>query len=74
MGILIVLAVMTAGLALFQNSLPWLLIHLFIDSLIALYLVALAQMRQQRQWRLKVTHVSERPTEWEEPQIKVIAN
>jgi hypothetical protein len=30
-------------------------------------------MKQQRQWRLKVTHVSERPTEWDEPQIKVIA-
>jgi hypothetical protein len=74
MAILIGLAVVTAGLALWKNSLPLLLIHLFIDSLIALYLVALAQMRQQRQWRLKVSHVSERPTEWEEPQVKVIAN
>ncbi len=68
------LALITAGLALWKNSLPLLLLHLFIDSLIALYVAALAQMKQQRQWRLKVTHVSERPTEWEEPQVKVIAN
>ena len=73
-AVLVVLALATAGLALWQNSLPLLLMHLFIDSLIALYLVALAQMNKQRQWRLKVTHVSERPTEWEEPQVKVIAN
>jgi hypothetical protein len=71
--VLATLAVVTAGLALWQNSLPLLLLHLFVDSLIALYVAALAQMKQQRQWRLKVSHVAERPTEWEEPQIKVIA-
>ena len=69
----IFLALLTAGLALWQNSLAFLLVHLFVDSLIALYVAALAQMKQQRQWRLKVTHVSERPAEWDEPQIKVIA-
>jgi hypothetical protein len=31
-------------------------------------------MKQRRLQRLKVTHVAERPTEWEEPQVKVIAN
>jgi hypothetical protein len=72
--VLAMLAVITAGLALWQNSLPLLLLHLFVDSLIALYVAALAQMKQQRQWRLKVSHVAERPTEWEEPQVKVIAN
>jgi hypothetical protein len=72
-SVLAVLALITAGLALWQNSLPLLLLHLFIDSLIALYVAALAQMKQQRQWRLKVTHVSERPAEWDEPQVKVIA-
>jgi hypothetical protein len=71
--VLATLAVVTAGLALWQNSLPLLLLHLFVDSLIALYVAALAQMKQQRQWRLKVSHVAERPTEWEEPQVKVIA-
>jgi hypothetical protein len=73
MAILIVLALITAGLAWWQNSVPLLLLHLFIDSLIALYVAALAQMKQRRQWRLKVSHVSERP-EWEEPKVRVIAN
>jgi len=72
-AVLVILALVTAGLALWQSSLPLLLLHLFVDSLIALYVAALAQMKQQRQWRLKVTHVSERPTEWDEPQVKVIA-
>ncbi|MND01404.1 hypothetical protein D3C83_203820 [compost metagenome] len=52
----------------------WLLAGLFFTSLLILYVVALAQMKQRRLQRLKVTHVAERPTEWEEPQIKVIAN
>jgi hypothetical protein len=73
-AILGTLALVTAGLALWQNSLPLLLLHLFVDSLIGLYIAALAQMKQQRQWRLKVTHVSERPAEWDEPQVKVIAH
>jgi len=73
-GVLAALALVTAALALWQNSLPLLLLHLFVDSLIGLYVVALAQMKQQRQWRLKVTHVSERPTEWDEPQVKIVAH
>lgn len=74
MFILVILALGALAMAWWRNSLAWLLVHLFIDSLIFLYIAALAQMRRQRQHRLKVTHVSERPTEWEEPQIKVIAN
>jgi hypothetical protein len=73
-GVLAALALVTAALALWQNSLPLLLLHLFVDSLIGLYVAALAQMKQQRQWRLKVTHVSERPTEWDEPQVKIVAH
>lgn len=55
------------------GSMAWLLAGLFFTSLIVLYMVVLAQMRQRRNMRLKVTHVSERPTEWEEPQVRVIA-
>jgi hypothetical protein len=72
-GVLAALALVTAALALWQNSLPLLLVHLFVDSLIALYVAALAQMKQQRQWRLKVTHVSERPAEWDDSQVKIVA-
>lgn len=56
------------------GSMGWLLVGLFFISLIGLYIAALAQMKQQRLQRLKVTHVAERPTEWEEPQVRVIAN
>jgi hypothetical protein len=60
--------------AVYFGSLAWLLGGLFFTSLIVLYGAALAQMKQRRLQRLKVTHVAERPTEWEEPQVKVIAN
>jgi hypothetical protein len=56
------------------QSLPWLLSASLFGTLTVAYLMMLAQMRQRRNQRLKVTHVAERPTEWEEPQIKVIAN
>lgn len=68
------LASVCFGCAAYFGSLPWLLGGLFFVSLIGLFVAALAQMKQRRLQRLKVTHVSERPTEWEEPQVKVIAN
>ncbi len=74
LGILIGAAVVTAGVAFWQMSFGWLLIHLTIDGLLFLYIAALAQVKQRRQWRLKVTHVSEQRPDFEEPQIKVIAN
>lgn len=74
LAILVILALGAGAMAWFNNSWAWLLVHLFIDSLIVLYAVALSQMRRRRQWRLKVTHVAERPAEWDEPQVRVIAN
>ena len=56
------------------SSIAWALGGLFFLSLILLYAAMLNQMKQRRMERLKVTHVAERPTEWEEPQIRVIAN
>ncbi len=74
LAILVVLALGTVALAWWQGSWAWLLVHLFFDSLIALYVAALTQMRQRRQRRLEVSHVSGRQSDWEEPQIRVIAN
>lgn len=71
---LTLLAATGLGTAAYLKSMGWLLIGLFFVSLTVLYVAALAQMKQRRLQRLKVTHVSERPTEWEEPQIRVIAN
>lgn len=71
---LAVLAAIGFGAAAYYGSVAWLLGGLLFTSLFVLYVAALAQMKQRRLQRLKVTHVSERPTEWEEPQVKVIAN
>jgi len=71
---LAVLAVVGFLAAAYFGSLPWLLTGLLFTTLFVLYVTALAQMKQRRLQRLKVTHVSERPTEWDEPQVKVIAN
>lgn len=60
--------------AAYQSSMPWLLVGLFFASLIVLYIAILTQIKQRRLQHLKVAHVAERPTEWEEPQIRVIAN
>lgn len=60
--------------AWYFNSLPLLLSGLLFGSLVALYLLVLAQLKQRRNLRLKVTHVAERTTEWEEPQVKVVGS
>jgi hypothetical protein len=75
--ILLLLSLVAAacfGAGAYLGSMAWILGGLFFTSLVVLYVVALAQMKQRRLQRLKVTHVAERPTEWEEPQVKVIAN
>jgi len=67
-----------AGLSLFGawylNSLPLLLSGLFFSSLVALYLLVLAQVKQRRNLRLKVTHVADRTSEWEESKVKVVGS
>jgi len=74
LSFLALLAVVGFGASAYFQSTAWLLAGLFFASLFVLYVAALAQMKQRRLQRLKVTHVSERPTEWDEPQVKVIAN
>ena len=71
---LITLALAAVGVAWWQGSLAWLLVHIFFDSLIVLYVAALSQMRKRRQWRLQVSHVSDQHTDWEESRVRVIAN
>jgi len=71
---LVGLTVAGFALAWRLSSLEWFLVALFFVSLIGLYVAALSQMKRQRDQRLKTAHVSERPTEWEEPQVRVIAN
>ena len=74
LALLVFLAAGSFGAAWFFNALPWMLVGFFFGSLIVLYLALLAQMRQRRMARLKVTHVAERPSEWDEAKIRVIGN
>jgi NADH:ubiquinone oxidoreductase subunit 2 (subunit N) len=74
LSVLVLLSVGSLGAAAAFGSLAWLLVGMFFVSLIGLYLTALAQMKQRRNALLKVTHVAERPAEWQEPQVRVIAN
>ena len=74
LSVLVALAVAPLASAWYLSSVPWLLVGLFFASLTGLYLVLLAQVKQRRLALLKVTHVSERLTEWEEPQVRVVAN
>ena len=71
---LIAITTVSLGLAWFASSLAWLLVGLFFVSLVGLYMAVLAQMRQKRDARLKVTHVAERSAELEEPKVRVIGS
>lgn len=71
---LVGLVVLSLVMAWQTSAIAWLLSALFFSSLVGLYLVLLAQMRQRREQRLKVTHVAERKTEWDEPQVKVVGS
>lgn len=74
LSVLAGLVVLSLGLAWYLGSVPWLLAGLFFGSLVGLYLALLSQMKRRRAQWLKVTHVAERPTESDAPQVRVIAN
>lgn len=71
---LIGLAVVTLALAWSRNSLTWLLVHLGVDVLVAIYVAVLVQLRQTRQYRLAMNRLPERQAEREETQVRVIAH
>ena len=74
LGALVILAAVPLGLALARASVAWLLVGLFFVSLIGLYVAVLLQIRQRHLQHLKVEHVADRMTEWDEPQVRVVAN
>lgn len=74
LAILIGIGVVTLGVAWWLGSLNWLLLHLAVDVLIALYVAVLVQLRQRRDFRVTHDHLPERQAERQETQVKVIAN
>lgn len=73
LGMLIGLAAITLGAAWWFNSLTWLLVHLAVDVLLALYVAVLVQLRQAQQYRLAVDTLPDRQVERQETQVRVIA-
>ncbi|HEX7100505.1 MAG TPA: hypothetical protein VF377_14845 [Acidimicrobiia bacterium] len=71
--VLVSLAVMTLAVAWWRNSLTWLLIHLAVDVLLALYVAVLIQIRQNHQYRMAVSTLPTRQAERKESQVRVIA-
>ena len=70
---LIAAAVGTLFVAWWQDSLKWLLVHLAVDVLLAIYVAVLVQLRQRRDYRVATDHLPERLAERQETQVRVIA-
>jgi hypothetical protein len=73
LGLLIGLAVVVLIVAWWRDSFTWLLVHLAIDVLLALYVAVLVQLRRRREWLLANDLLPERSAEREESQVRVIA-
>lgn len=73
LAVLIGLAVATLAIAWWQNSLTWLLIHLGVDVMLALYVAVLVQIRQHHQYRVAMDTLPDRQAERHETQVRVIA-
>jgi hypothetical protein len=72
-AVLILMAVGTLVTAYVTKSIGWLLFHLTIDALIAWYIGMLMQVRSAREARAAVTHVANRPTDADEPVVRIVA-
>ncbi|HVR32905.1 MAG TPA: hypothetical protein VMS74_09375 [Acidimicrobiia bacterium] len=71
--VLAVFAVATLVAAYATKSISWLLVHLTVDAAIAWYIGMLMQVRQQREARAAITHVANRPTDADAPQVRIVA-
>ncbi len=72
LGVLIVAAVAALLLAYLQRSTPWLLVHLTIDALIALYVAMLMQIKQNQIARAARDHAIDRTFEEPVP-VRIVA-
>lgn len=73
LAVLVGLAGLTLAVAWWRNSLNWLLVHLAVDVLLALYVAVLVQIRQNHDYRVALDTLPERQAERQETQVKVIA-
>lgn len=73
LGALAVLAIGTLVASYTLKSISWLLVHLTVDAAIAWYIGMLMQVRSQREARAAKTHVATRPTDADEPPVRIVA-
>lgn len=73
LGTLVLAAVATLVVAWWRDSLTWLLVHLAVDVMLALYVAVLVQIRQAHQYRVAVDTMPERQAERQETQVRVVA-
>lgn len=74
LAILGAFAVATLGLAFVTSSILWLVVHLAVDALVAIYVGVLLQMRQRQAGRMAHDHLVERPHDADQPPIRIVAN
>lgn len=72
--VLLGLAVVTLGVSFAQNSVVWLIIHLAVDALVAIYVGVLLQVKQREAGRLAHDHLVERPHDADQPPVRIVAN
>ena len=68
------LAVATLVVAFFTGNVWWLLLHLTVDALVAVYVGILLQMKQKKAGRMAHDHLVERPHDADQPPIRIVAN
>ncbi len=73
LAVMVSLAVATLAVAWWRNSLAWLLVHLAVDVLLALYVAVLVQIRQNHDYRVAMDTLPDRQAERQETQVRVVA-
>ncbi len=72
--VLVGLAVATLSLAILLHSTVWLVVHLAVDALIAVYVGVLLQMKQRKAGRMAHEHLVERPHDADQIPVRIVAN
>jgi len=68
------IAATTLVAAFVTKSVWWLVAHLAIDAMVAAYVAVLLQMKQQKAARVAQHHAVVRPSDADEPPIRIVAS
>lgn len=74
LAILLGLAAVTLVAAFLTGNIWFLLLHLAVDALVAIYVGVLLQVRQKEAGRMARDHLVERPHDADQPPIRIVAN